>query len=217
MEGEKTEPKIYPKWLKHLTPHLSQVKFADEATHNNYYLISGMGSPRLLTDELANSVAEINELGNYDYLVLVIDADDMSEQEKIAEIQQFIANNIGLNANCQLQIVAQKCCIETWFLGNTIVYSRNASSDFIKHSQFYDVSKLDPELMLKPMGFNESVSIYHECYLKAMLKERNINYSKQKPNDVGERHYLEQLQKRVLETNHLASLKNIFTFCATIS
>ncbi len=218
VEGKKTEPQIYPKWLKHLTPFLSQVNFADEATINNYYVISGKGSPRILNVELSNAVLEINALGNYDYLVLVIDADDMSEQEKIAEIQQFIAdNNIALNSNCQLHIVAQKCCIETWFLGNTIVYSRNASPDFIKHSQFYDVSKQDPELMLKPNEFNESVSIYHECYLRAMLKERTINYSKQKPNDVGESHYLEQLQKRVSETNHLSSLRNFFSFFETIS
>jgi hypothetical protein len=217
VEGKKTEPQIYPKWLKYLAPHLSKVNFADEATFNNYYLISGKGSPRMLTVELANSVVEINELGNYDYLILVIDADDMSEQEKIAEIHQFVAdNNIILNENCQLHIVAQKCCIETWFLGNSKIYSRTPGKGFIRHAQFYNVSKQDPESMPRLTGFNESISIYHECYLKAMLKERNINYSKQKPNDVGENHYLEQLQKRVKETNHLSSLKNFFGFCESI-
>jgi hypothetical protein len=50
-----------------------------------------------------------------------------------------------------------------------------------------------------------------------MLKERTINYSKQKPNDVGEKHYFDQLQKRVIETNHLSSLRNFFSFCETIS
>ena len=220
VEGEKTEPKIYPQWLRHLVPQLSRVGFADEAGINNYYLMSGMGSPRLLTNELANAVAEINELDNYDYLVLVIDADDMSEQEKIAEINQFIIdNNIVLNSSCHLHIITQKCCMETWFLGNSRAYPRSSNNiDFIRHAQFYDVSQQDPELMTKPQGFNNgSISIYHETYLRKMLAEKNIRYSKANPNEVGEANYLKQLQKRVEETSHLSSLRSFFSFCATIS
>lgn len=221
VEGEKTEPKVYPQWLVHLVPQLSRVAFAHDANANNYYLISGMGSPRLLTDELANSVAEINELGNYDYLVLIIDADDMSEQEKIAEINQFVMdNNIILNSNCHLYIFAQKFCMETWFLGNKKIFTKtiDKQSNFYNHAKFYDVSKQDPELMSKPSWFNNgSISIYHETYLRKMLAEKNVRYSKSNPNGVGEKHYLEQLQKRVEETNHLSSLRNFFSFCATIS
>ncbi len=180
-----------------------------------------MGSPRLLTNELANSVAEINELGNFDYLVLVIDADDMSEQEKIAEIEIFIIdNNIVLNSSCHLYIIAQKCCMESWFLGNRKVYTktRGKRSDFYSYAKFYDVSQQDPELMTKPDWFNNgSISIYHEAYLRKMLAEKNIRYSKANPNEVGEKHYLEQLQKRVEETNHLSSLRNFFSFCETLS
>jgi len=85
VEG-KTEIEVYPKWLNHLLPDLSRVKFAKYATNNNYYLISGMGYPRLLDVTLIDSFAEINELGNYNYLILVIDADDFNEQEKIDEV-----------------------------------------------------------------------------------------------------------------------------------
>ena len=49
-----------------------------------------------------------------------------------------------------------------------------------------------------------------------MLAEKHIRYSKANPNGVGERHYLEQLQKRVKETRHLSSLKNFFTFCDSL-
>jgi hypothetical protein len=220
VEGKKTEPQIYPKWLKHLAPHLSQVNFSDEANVNNYYIISGKGSPRILTVELANSVIEINALGHYDWLILVIDADDMTVQEKIAEVEQFITTeNIALNSSCHLQIVTQKCCMETWFLGNNKIFPRNSdNADFINHSQFYDISQQDPELMTKPEWFNNgSISIYHEAYLRKMLAEKHIRYSKSNPNEVGEKHYLEQLQKRVKETNHLPSLKNFLSFCATIS
>jgi hypothetical protein len=214
-----TERKVYPQWLLHLLPpDFSRVNNASQAVNNNYFLISGGGYPSILDNHLRNSVEEVNEYGNYDWLILVIDADDMTAQEKIVEVEQFIkTENIVLNSSCHLQVITQKCCMETWFLGNSKIYPRTPSQDFIQYTQFYDVSQQDPELMPKPTLFNESASIYHECYLKVMLKERNINYSKQKPSDVGEKHYLEQLQKRVKETNHLSSLRNFFSFCATIS
>jgi len=219
VEG-KTELKVYPQWLKHLIPSLSRIDFAQDAIINNYYLISGLGYPRLLDIELVNSVEEINELGNYDYLVLVIDADDMGEQEKVAEIYQFIdTNHIVLNSGCQLQVIAQKSCMETWFLGNKKVYTKTVGrhSDFYRHSKFYDVSQQDPESMNKPEWFGDSVSIYHETYLRKMLAEKNIRYSKSTPREVGESHYLEQLQKRVSDTQHLMSLKIFFNFCEIIS
>lgn len=219
VEGAKTEPKVYPQWLRYLIPELLQVKFAREAKENNYYLLSGKGSPRLLTEELANSVTEINELGNYNHLVLVIDTDNVSEQEKIEEVEKFMADNgIILNDSCHLHIVAQKCCIETWFLGNRKVYTKNPGnqSDFYNHKNFYDVSKNNPESMLKPNQFNGSTSIYHEVYLRKMLAEKNIRYSKSDPREVGESYYLDELKKRVNETNHLSSLKIFLNFCESI-
>lgn len=218
VEGKKTEPKIYPQWLTHLLPNFSQIKFADEATKNNYYLISGKGSPRILTVELPNAVAEINQYNNYDYLVFVIDADDMSTQEKTLEIETFIqTENIVLNSSCQLQIITQKYCIETWFLGNRKVYPRNTNNiDFLSHAQFYDVSQQDPELMQKPSSFIGSTSIYHENYLRRMLAAKNSRYSKSYPKEVGEQYYLEALQQRVNQTSDLSSLKNFFNFCGSV-
>ena len=219
VEG-KTEQKIYPQWLSYLAPSLSRVDFAQDANINNYYLISGLGYPRLLDVALVNSVKEINEYGNYDFLVLAIDSDDMNEQEKTDEIYQFIeGKNIVLNSNCQLQVIAQKSCMETWFLGNKKAYTKSVGkhSDFYHHAKFYDVSQQDPEFMKKPEGFTGSISIYHETYLRKMLAEKTIRYSKSTPREVGETHYLEQLQKRVSETEHLMSLKKFFSFCETIS
>ena len=215
-----TELKVYPQWLCHLVPTLSRVDFAQDANINNYYLISGLGYPRLLDVALVNSVEEINEYGTYDFLVLVIDSDDMSEQEKTDEIYQFIkGNNIALNSNCQLQVIAQKSCMETWFLGNKKAYTKSVGkhSDFYHHAKFYDVSQQDPELMNKPENVAGSVSIYHESYLRKMLAEKTIRYSKSTPREVGEEHYLNQLQKRISDTPHLMSLRKFFNFCENIS
>lgn len=215
-----TELKVYPQWLGHLLPELSRVQFAQDAKANHYFLMSGLGYPRLLDEELVNSVADINEWGNYDYLVLVVDADDMAVQEKADEIHQFIKDNkVDLNPKCRLQIVAHKYCMETWFLGNRKVYTRTVGkdSDFYNHAGFYDVSQHDPQLMAKPATMNGSVSIYHEKYLRTMLAEKKIRYSKTDPRGVGEKHYLEQLQNRVKETAHLSSLSRFFNFCENLS
>lgn len=221
VEGSQTEIKVYPQWLSYLAPKLSRVDFAHQAVDNNYYLMSGMGSPRILHVELANAVAEINELGNYNYLVLVIDADNMSEQEKIEEVEMFMANHlIALDLGCDLKIIAQNYCIETWFLGNQAVYPDviDKNSDFYEHAQFYNVSQQDPELMNKPQWFiNGTTSIYHEIYLRKMLAKSNIRYSKSNPKSVAEKPYLEQLRKRVTESSHLASLKHFFDFCELIT
>lgn len=219
VEG-KTELKVYPQWLSQLAPNLSRVNSVQDAEVNNYYFISGFGYPRLLDIALVNSVEEINEQGNYNYLVLIIDADDMNEQEKIDEVYEFIIdNNIVLNSNCQLRVIVQKSCIETWFLGNKKVFTKTVGkhSEFYRHSKFYDVSQQDPQSMNKPNWFHDSVSIYHETYLRKMLAEKNIRYSKSNPKEVIENHYLEQLKNRVNDTQHLLSLKNFFSFCEIIS
>ncbi|MEM0999584.1 MAG: hypothetical protein AAGN35_21180 [Bacteroidota bacterium] len=47
LEGKRTEPKVYPNWLKVLLPQYSRVAVADEARANNYYMILGFGYPSL--------------------------------------------------------------------------------------------------------------------------------------------------------------------------
>lgn len=225
VEGEKTELIVYPQWLQYLLPKISRVNRVYEATENNYFLISGKGVPSIF-DHLIDAIKTINGYPNdefpkchYEKLIVVIDADEMTVEEKIAEVKQFISNEkIVLNPKCELQIIAQKYCIETWFLGNRKVYPRNTDNvGFMNHAQHYDVSQQDPELMLNPNTFAGSTSIYHELYLRKMLAAKNINYSKSNPKEVGEKYYLEELNKRINETSHLSSLKNFFSFCESIS
>jgi hypothetical protein len=45
------------------------------------------------------------------------------------------------------------------------------------------------------------------------LRERNIRYSKNKPNGVVEEIYLNKLIERTKETNHIKSFKNFIDFC----
>ncbi|NOQ63184.1 MAG: hypothetical protein GQ582_01575 [Methyloprofundus sp.] len=212
VEG-KTERKIYPQWINYLAPELQRVKTPSDVNKNNYFLISGNGYPSIL-DFLVDSVEDINNLACFDYLVLAIDTDDQSANEKVAEIELFIKeNNIHLG-QCQLKIIPQTVCMETWFLANRKIYTRvppNAECAF--YSQHYDVSKHDPELMKKPENRIETTANFHHNYLKMMLKIKNISYSKANPAEVGQLHYIDELKKRLKsDPESLRTMNHLFGF-----
>ena len=97
VEGRRTEKKVYPAWIKHLIPELKRVNWAYEATKNNFYLFNGNGFPALLHNHLKNSIEEVNELGIFNYLVLILDVDESSIRGRIKEVSNFIvSNNLSL-------------------------------------------------------------------------------------------------------------------------
>jgi hypothetical protein len=213
VEG-KTERKVYPKWLGYLAPHLERVNVPCDATNNNYYLISGGGFPSILDNHLRASVEDVNAAGNYDYLVLAIDADDISADEKEQEVYRFASNNNIVLDNCKLIVMPQVVCMETWFLGNRRIYARNPSSDDISAlTKHYNTANNDPEKMIQPEGYSGSIGDYHFHYLKTMLREKHIRYSKSEPQAVTESYYIEELRSRVaVDQNSMGSLRNFFNF-----
>jgi len=215
VEGKRTETKVYPKWLSVLVPGLEQVDDAFEIINNQYYLFSGGGYPNIL-DDMVKAIRDINDIMKYDYFVVCLDADDFSIEERISEIKKRIESE-GLSLKAQLIIIIQNRCFETWFLGNSKVYTRNPQGEFLEYSKFYDVSENDPELMGKMGDFEESVSKFHEKYLEKMLAERNIRYTKARPYSVCEETYIAQLKRRVRDTNDLNTLKEFFDFCERLN
>lgn len=216
VEGRRTEKKVYPKWLEFLIPKLIQVKDAFAVNDNNYYIFNGNGFPALLDNHLKNTVLDINNIGKFDYLVICLDSDDDSIQERKNYVLNFIQReNIILN-NCKLEIIVQNKCIETWFLGNRKVYSNKPQSQKLKDfNKFYNVKLNDPELMDKLEEYDTSAQ-FHEAYLAEMLLEKNIRYTKKNPNEVTEKYYLGELIKRTEETKHLNSFSNFISFCARV-
>ncbi len=218
VEG-KTEQKVYPKWIAHLIPGLERVASPMDADKNNYFLISGLGYPSILDNHLRNSVADVNDCGNYDMLIVVIDADESTVDAKVGEVSKYVYDNSLRLSNCELKIVAQKCCMETWFLGNKKIYSGNpANKECSQFSKHFDISKDNPELMPKPDDYAGTLSLYHYDYLRNMLLEKNIRYTKTRPNEVGKPYYIDELLHRVKsEPGSLASMKILFELCAGIS
>lgn len=220
VEGQSTEPYVYPTWLSYLLPELKRVDNFDEVEQNNYYLFSSYGIPSVYTD-IINAIKDINSAGKYNYFVVCLDADSATVYQRESKVIQLInESNVKLIDQTSLKIIVQNCCIETWFLGNRKVYTRNPqkNSRFIEYARFYNVSQNDPELMEKPESFDGSLSHFHFAYLKAMFNERgNMVYSKSNPREVQKESYLRELQNRVKVTPfHLNSFTNFINFCVKV-
>ncbi|MBK8056052.1 MAG: hypothetical protein IPK35_22975 [Saprospiraceae bacterium] len=172
VEGRRTEKKVYPAWLSFLIPKFSQVQWAYQAKNENYFLFNGNGFPVLLHNHLVKSIEEINELGNFNYLVLILDTDESTINERIQEVTNFVANEAIKLKNCELVVIPQNRCIETWFLGNRLVFKSNPkSSNLVEFIRFYNVKNNDPEKMGVYKNYNTH-SQFHADYCTEYLRER---------------------------------------------
>ena len=214
VEGRRTEKKVYPKWLGYLLPSLERVDSPKKADENNYFLVSGGGYPNILGEKLEHSLKDVATTRVYDYLVIVLDAEEMTLAAIIEEVNRRVTeatekltrDNVVIPANCEIKVIVQNRCIETWLLGNKTVFRRNPHSTELRgYIEFYDVSENDPERMPKPPNHGESTADFHLNYLKLVLRERGLTYTKQRPGDVLERH-----------PDRLPTLKRFFDFCDSL-
>lgn len=217
VEG-KTERRIYPKWLAQLAPHLSKVDRPDLVCQNNYCIVSGNGYPSILT-YLEQSIEEINRVGLFDFLVVIADADDKSVAERELEIQDYLLKNaINLNPQTHFVIILQRCCIETWLLGNRRIFKKNSEDielkTWIKH---FNVSINDPEMMPLPANYNGAIGNFHKMYLKRMLNERRISYNETQTNAVVDATYLNEIINRFKGTGHIATFGKLLDFCKKLN
>jgi hypothetical protein len=101
VEGKKTELIIYPKWLSYLVPELKRVQYYDQINENSYYIISAKGNARMIHDGIPNAVEKIQEIGNYNYFVICLDADEDTVEERKNWIYEFIeTEKIGSSRLC---------------------------------------------------------------------------------------------------------------------
>lgn len=214
VEGKRTESIVYPAWLKILVPELKRIYDPFSVENNQYYLFSANGYPNILND-LVDSIHDINEIGKFDYLVVCLDADDGDVRDRVNEVKAKIFDE-GILLSCELFVIVQKKCIESWFLGNRKMYTKKSKGKFKYFSQFYDVSEDDPEEMDKPHSYDSTAAQYHAKYLEVMLREKGTRYSKGRPNAVCSQEYLSELIKRTDNTYDLGTLKFFFNFCKKI-
>lgn len=218
VEGRQTERKVYPEWLKYLAPSLTKVDYLSDVDNNNYYLLSGQGYPHMLDVKLIDSLKDLNTYAKFNQFWIVLDSDgyDMSERED--DIYKRIKDSEIDIGECEVHVIFQNPCIETWGLGHSGMISHNQlHGDLGTHFRFYNVKEFDPEDMTKPESFFGSVAAYHEVYLKSMLLQQNIRYTKKNPAGIIERNYLENLVRRTQESdNHLSSFAKFFKIATDI-
>lgn len=211
LEGRRTEFQVYPQWLKHLYPELKRVYSPAAVEDNNYFMISGMGYPSLL-NFLKTSAEEVNEIGKYDYLVICVDSEEETIAHRVWEIWNYVEKN-DVKLNCKLKILVQNRCIETWFLGNRDIFEKHPRSNLLKEFiKYYNVCHQDPEKMQNYNGYN-TTAVFHYEYLKLLMKEKHMNYSKKNTAYVEKKKFLDDLVLRTKQhSEHLKSFSFFLDF-----
>jgi hypothetical protein len=210
VEGRQCERKLYPAWLKRLAPSLRQVKTLAEIEENNYYLISGEGWPSLVDVHLPNAIKDVEDSGRFSQLIVVVDADEDSAEDRAAEVCAAAMRADPVLRSAGLSVIVQFRCIETWLLGNRKAFVRNPVDPMLReYVDHYDCSTLDPEGLPPHHGWRTQAQ-FHHAYLKAVFTEKGMSYSKSRPGDAATASYLEQLIKRVRDRPaHLASFQQL--------
>lgn len=218
VEGEKTEMSVYPAWLSLLAPAYTRIANFDDVNENNYYIFCGGGIPSIYT-HVTNAVLDINEINSkggphYDYLLVCLDTEGESRDYIMQQIEKQLKSEGVSLQNAELVVFEQKVCMETWFLGNQSVFKENPQNpEYLDFIRYYNVGKDNPEEMGN-MDENKfaTTARFHIRYLKRMLGERNMTYSKNNTDDVQQSAYLQQLIKRYEETEHIASFGSWYEF-----
>lgn len=218
VEGEKTEMSVYPAWLSLLAPAYTRIANFDDVNENNYYIFCGGGIPSIYT-HVTNAVLDINEINSkggphYDYLLVCLDTEGENRDYIMQQIEKQLKSEGVSLQNAELVVFEQKVCMETWFLGNQSVFKENPQNpEYLEFICYYNVGKDNPEAMGN-MDENRfaTTARFHVRYLKRMLGERNMTYSKNNTDDVQQSAYLQQLIKRYEETEHIASFGSWYEF-----
>jgi hypothetical protein len=189
---------------------MTRVERPADATNNSYFLISGEGYPSILGNHLENAIRDIVSCGNYDYLVVVLDADESSVESRRIEVFDAVRECPVELTDAGLEVIVQNRCIETWLLGNKRMFSRSPQDSSLReYIRFYDVSLNDPEEMPLHEKF-ASHSRFHYNYLQLLFRERGLAYTKSRPGHAADGSYLERLIERVqVDNGHLLSFNNL--------
>lgn len=208
VEGEKGEKIVYEKWIKYVCPHLRRVDNINQVTNNNFIIFAGNGYP-FYFDVITAAIGDVNANGQFDRLVVVVDSEEMSFDDKFSEI----STHVNLTpCRIPVHIIVQHFCLETWALANRNVVTRNPQSPRLReYLSFFNVIDQDPELMPAFPPLNRSQFAFR--YIKSVLNEkyRNLTYSKSNPKVLLNRKYFDRVCRRHRETGHIPSFSHFLT------
>ncbi len=208
VEGKKASKKIYKTWIPFVNPKLKFIDYLSNLGEDNFYIIWGYGQSQFLNERIEQAINDVNKLP-FDRLVLAIDSEEMTLQDKQAEVKERV-DRIGCSV--EVKYVIQHFCLETWLLGNKKNFRRKTKDEEINNYRtIYDVRNNDPELLPgnEEKSWNRSQFAYN--YLRAGLRDvhaaNRVSYTKANPGIVLQRGYFYQVSKRCLDEQHILSFQ----------
>lgn len=204
VEGD-VEKEIYPTWISHVNPNLVYVNDIVDIADNQYAILSGGGYPQYLSI-IDNAILDVNDHGNIQKLVVSIDSEDMTREEKYLEIYNHIRDSLCI---AEIHIIVQHFCIEAWALGNRTIIRRNPTNPVLRmYLQYFNVRVDDPELL--PFYNDYTRAQFALRYLHKAVNDLNprISYSKKDPRFLKQNGYVHQLRSRLNDTGHISSFQS---------
>ncbi len=206
VEGKRSEPKIYRQWIRYINPEYTIIDYFQDVKENNVYILTGGGYPSYF-DRIKAGANDVSKHPLYDMLVIAIDSENMSYEEKRNEI---IKETKLDSYKIEYKIIIQHFCLETWGLGNQSIVPRSSTADQIrKYRNIFDVLTSDPEL-LPPLNEDVNRAQFAEKYLKALLAETSpkLRYSKRNPSALLQEDYFDKIRSRFYDTGHIKSFED---------
>ncbi len=174
------EVAVYRKWVPLVNPALAYVSNVFEMKGNNFSIVAGGGYPNYF-DVVSAALEDVNEAANIDRVVVSVDSEDMSREEKSHEMRSVLE---GKECSAEIFVVVQHFCLETWALGNKRVGPRNPGSRRLReYKAIFNVLSDDPERLPPVPQEDLNRAQFAERYLREMLldKHRNLTYTKSNP------------------------------------
>ncbi|HCS39921.1 MAG TPA: hypothetical protein DIW44_10105 [Anaerolineaceae bacterium] len=207
VEGE-GERKIYPTWIKYFNPQVNQVFNLEDIQNNHFYVFCGGGYPYIKTKNIPAAIEDVNNYPNIDKLVIAIDSEELSYQEKFKEIADCV---IQYHCNKPVEIIIQYFCLECWGLANQVIFRRHPQDHkLLSFQRFYNVIYQDPELLPDYPDEDMGRVEFAFKYLHKAVNDRytGITYSKHNPIVLTHNNYVDQITRRLKTTGHINSFEN---------
>jgi hypothetical protein len=213
VEGPVGEKQVYTHWVPLVNPALSVVASLADVRSNNLVIYSGGGYPKYF-DVIRAGIEDVYSNPHIDRLVIAVDSEEMSYEEKRREIVDFVAS---VSVAIDYRIIVQHFCLETWALGNQVVVTRYPKDERLReYRHYYDVLIRDPELLpgYPPQQLNRSQFASH--YLKKILNEKykKLTYTKSNPAALLHEYYYDRVKARLETTGHIRSFNDFL--CAFV-
>lgn len=210
VEGE-SDKIIYGKWIQHLNNQTIIVYKPEDVVDNSVLLISGRGYPSYF-EIIKNAVLDIKQFNVFDQIVVAVDSESFSFEEKHEEIDGYLKS---LDIPITYNILIQHFCIETWALGNIKIFSRNVKNRQLKsYCKKFNVARYDPELLPENKEEELNRAQFASKYLNLLLQEKyhRLSYRKNAPHVIAEESFFKQISKRYESKNHIRSFAKFLDY-----